>query len=357
MEKEKPYGFIYKITSPLLACVYIGKTIKSPHQRFKEHKSEALGKRKETKGNGALYEVMRAFGPDKFKVEILCGAYDEKELSEKEKHYMNKYDSVKNGLNRVQAAQIIKIKKGKIKILLDGNLKIFQSKAQMCRQLEISNSTLNHWLKKGLKFEDAVKNTLDTKKRILEKGFICFRKHYKTYTELAKDKKINRFGYTGREIATRVRKGMSVEKAISTKKRPKPPKIGINIKGQILYFKNIADAYRQLIKNYKLPVYSAIVQRLEKGESPEEAFGFKPRPWMNKFKKHMTLIDEKDYKLIGELKSWSIPIILKHTKEIFANKQIFAKTYGLEYTGTSKKIKNNVSPEEILILSGHIKSK
>lgn len=356
MEIKKPYGYIYKISMPGLDHVYVGKTVKSLAQRFKEHKSDAKNKAKEIKGNAALYEVMRVFGVEKFGIEKLCEVKSEKELVEKEEYFIKLFDSVKNGLNRVNAARITATKEPKILIKINGIYKEFNSKAHLCRELKISNSTLNHWqINHNLSLENAVEKSLVASKKEQEKGFICFRKSYKTYVDLAADKIINRHKLSGREIAARVRKGMSVENAISTPKKKIIKSIEIKINGENHEFKNVSSAYKKLKSEYNLPAYSAVIQRIEKGECPEEAFGFETRPWLKKFDTYQDLINKKGYKLIGELKSWSIPIILNHTKEIFANKQIFAKEHGLEYTETSKKLKKGVSPEEILKSSGHLK--
>lgn len=334
--------------------VYVGQTVKTPKQRLKEHIQEANGNRRLNKGTGALYEVIRAFGPQKFAVETFARAKTKEELNDIEAYYQDKFDSIQNGLNRVKAPQTSPITQGSIEININGKLHVFSSRAELCRELGISCTSLSYWTnKRQLSLEKAVKKAMEGSKRECERGFECFRKFYKTYIKLAQDKRVNRHKLSGREIAARVRAGMSSEEAVSTPKRSRSS-ISLHVNGKLSNFNNIADAYRALSEAHRLPAYSAVVQRIEKGETPEEAFGFVERPWKKNFEELFKLEEQKGYQWIGELKSWSIPIVLHHTKEIFASKRDFVKAYGLEYTETSKKLKNGCPPEEILRESGHL---
>ncbi len=353
--KQKTYaGHIYKVSHPMINGVYIGQTVKHPEQRLKDHIRDANGKKKPSKGLGALYEVIRAFGPEKFSVETLERVETLKELNTLETYYQEKFDSVQNGLNRVKAPQTTPSSLENIKINIDGKQYLVSSKAELCRELDISYTSLSYWTnKREFPLEEAVIKAIEGKRRESEKGFYCFRKFYKTYTELAQDKRVNKYKLNGKEIAARVRKGMSPEDAVSTPKKENPT-ISIEVDGKPFKFPKINDAYKALSKVHKLPAYSTVVQRIDQGETPEEAFGFLERPWKDRFSELFQLEKQKDYQWIGELKSWSIPIVLHDTKEIFASKRDFARVYGLEYTETSKKLKKGYSPEKILKESGHI---
>ncbi|MFC1635789.1 GIY-YIG nuclease family protein [Planctomycetota bacterium] len=354
LNRPKPAGHIYKISHPMINGVYIGQTVKSPKQRLKEHIQNAYGNRRPIKGTGALYEVIRAFGPEQFKVETLERVERKDELNGRETYYQKEYDSIRHGLNRVKAPQTESSIRGKIDVKINGKLCTFSSRAELCREVGISYTSLSYWTsKRQLPLEEAVRNAMEGAKRERKKGFMCFRKHYKTYTELAQDKRANRHKLSGREIAARVRSGMKVEEAVSKPKKSRSG-ISVNIDGNILKYPNIADAYSSLSKTYELPAYSAVVQRIEKGETPEEAFGFEQRPWKKKFMELFKLEEQKGYQWVGELKSWSMPVVLHQNKEIFASKRDFAKAYGLEYTETSKKLKKGDSPEKILRESGHL---
>lgn len=78
-------GHIYKITNKVNQKIYIGKTIETPEQRWKDHVWEALydGNR----SNSLLHKAIIKYGEDAFTVESL-GEFPDKELSEKEKEYI-----------------------------------------------------------------------------------------------------------------------------------------------------------------------------------------------------------------------------------------------------------------------------
>jgi hypothetical protein len=146
---------------------------------------------------------------------------------------------------------------------------------------------------------------------------------------------------------------MTVEQAISAKKRTRKSIVMV-IDGQQLSFRNIRDAYDSLRKTRILPAYSAVVQRIEKGETSEAAFGLVARPWKSRFSKVNQLVESQGFRLVGDLKSWSEPVVLEQTKEVFASVRDFAKTYGLEYTSAAERLKKGMSPEDILRKSGHL---
>jgi hypothetical protein len=347
-------GWIYKISHPRIKGVYIGQTVKSPAQRLKDHISEALSSRRPTRGNGALYEVIRAFGAKEFSVEALASARSLRELNKLEAEFMKKYDSKNNGLNRVNAPRGAAIRKSPVRVRLNGKTESFTSVAQACRRYEVSVSSVLYWTNRRKRsLSEAISLAKSGRIRESRKGFTCFRKHFRTYADLAKDRQLNRCKLTGREIAARVRGGMTVEQAISAKKRRRK-NIIVAIDGQQLIFKNIRDAYDSLRKTHVLPAYSAVVQRIEKGETSEAAFGLVARPWKSRFSKVNQLVESQGFRLIGELKSWSQPVVLEQTKEVFASVRDFAKTFGLEYTSAAERLKKGMSPEDILRKSGHL---
>lgn len=277
-------GYIYKISHPMINGVYIGQTVKTPEERFKEHAREANGNRRPSKGAGALYEVIRAFGPDKFKVEKIGSAKSKKELNDLEAYHIKQYNSKQSGLNRVNPPQTEpKIIQSTCTIKINGKNISYSSIKELCRILDIPYTSLLYWVnKRHESIKNAIKRVIEGAKKQNEKGFYCFRKKYKTYTELSNDKRINRYKLTGREIAARVRNGLSVEDAIKLPKQSKKSII-LSINGEQIKYANISEAYKSLSVKYKLPSYSAIVQRISNGESPEEAFGLIERPWKNKF--------------------------------------------------------------------------
>lgn len=100
------YGEIYKITNKTTNKLYIGQAKKYTGQfdkpwgtegRWKSHIYEA------NSGNdhcALLNNVIRKYGPDDFIIEKICDCDSESELNEKEKHYINIYNSLSpNGYN------------------------------------------------------------------------------------------------------------------------------------------------------------------------------------------------------------------------------------------------------------------
>lgn len=90
-------GIIYKITSIDTGKVYIGQTIRGIKARFGQHVAMANSKYISPK-EGSIQEAIRQYGADRFTVEILENC-DNELLSEREKHYINLYDSYNKGYN------------------------------------------------------------------------------------------------------------------------------------------------------------------------------------------------------------------------------------------------------------------
>lgn len=86
--------YIYKITNTINQKSYIGKTEQAdPLRRWKEHLREARKKRSATR---ALYRAIRKYGEEHFIFEVL----EETDTpSEREKHYIKKYNTYKKGYN------------------------------------------------------------------------------------------------------------------------------------------------------------------------------------------------------------------------------------------------------------------
>lgn len=84
---------IYKITNTITGEVYIGQS-NDIARRWSEHKKIAKSQARNTK----LYQAMNKYGLDSFKFEILeeCNL---SQLNEREKYYIEKYDSINQGYN------------------------------------------------------------------------------------------------------------------------------------------------------------------------------------------------------------------------------------------------------------------
>ena len=87
--------YIYKITNDINGKIYIGKTLYSVEKRFKEHCKDF---KKETKEQRPLYFAMQKYGIEHFHVEEIEKC-DENIISEREKYWIEYYNSFKKGYN------------------------------------------------------------------------------------------------------------------------------------------------------------------------------------------------------------------------------------------------------------------
>lgn len=88
-------GRIYCIKNNINDKVYIGKTIMTVRERFREHCCDCYRRAKEKR---PLYSAMRKYGPKNFSV-TLVDEVDYAELDEAERYYIQKFDSYYNGYN------------------------------------------------------------------------------------------------------------------------------------------------------------------------------------------------------------------------------------------------------------------
>lgn len=88
-------GFIYKITNKLNGKIYIGKTLSTIENRWKEHIKTAKEERCE---NRPLYRAMNKYGIENFIIEIIEQCNHEI-LSDREIYWINYYNSYGNGYN------------------------------------------------------------------------------------------------------------------------------------------------------------------------------------------------------------------------------------------------------------------
>lgn len=82
---------IYKITNNINGMSYIGQS-NNINRRWKEHRNKMKDR------NSLLYQAMREFGIENFSFEIIeeCSLEN---LNDKEKFYINKFDTLNNGYN------------------------------------------------------------------------------------------------------------------------------------------------------------------------------------------------------------------------------------------------------------------
>lgn len=88
-------AYIYKITNDINDKIYIGKTLKSIQDRWREHCQDRLKINTEKR---PLYLAMNKYGIEHFKIQEIEQCKDE-EASIKEIYWIGYYDSYNNGYN------------------------------------------------------------------------------------------------------------------------------------------------------------------------------------------------------------------------------------------------------------------
>lgn len=97
---------IYKITNNINNKCYIGQTIKSADERWKEHKAHAFGAHKNDVKK-SLYCAMRKYGIENFSFEVLQDNIDNYEqLDKAEIYWISFYNSFLYGYNETQGGQL-----------------------------------------------------------------------------------------------------------------------------------------------------------------------------------------------------------------------------------------------------------
>ena len=91
-------SYIYKITNNINGKIYIGKTMRSIKQRWKEHLANI---KKEECKTRPLYRAINKYGVENFSIEEVEECSDII-LSDREKYWIEYYNCFKNGYNATQ---------------------------------------------------------------------------------------------------------------------------------------------------------------------------------------------------------------------------------------------------------------
>lgn len=91
--------WIYKITNIQNNKVYIGQTIRPVKDRFNRHMNDALNNILDTH----FARAIRKYGKENFIIEIIDEAQNQESLNEKERYWIQYYDSIKTGYNETDA--------------------------------------------------------------------------------------------------------------------------------------------------------------------------------------------------------------------------------------------------------------
>lgn len=100
-------GYIYKITNNINDKIYIGKTTRTLEIRFKEHCNNTSGCK------SALYNAICKYGKEHFKISKVEECEIDK-LNEREKYWIQYYNSYKNGYNLTPGGDGISLSEEKI---------------------------------------------------------------------------------------------------------------------------------------------------------------------------------------------------------------------------------------------------
>ena len=96
---------IYKITNNINNKCYIGQTIKTPEERWKEHKQHAFGTHANDV-NKSLYKAIRKYGIENFSFEVLQNNIETYEqLDKAEIYWIDFYNSFVKGYNETFGGQ------------------------------------------------------------------------------------------------------------------------------------------------------------------------------------------------------------------------------------------------------------
>lgn len=95
-------GYIYKITNTINGKVYIGQTKQTIEQRFIQHKSHA----RTGQSNHKLARALRKYGDENFTIELV-EVCDYEMLNERERYWINIFNSIENGYNILLGGQDI----------------------------------------------------------------------------------------------------------------------------------------------------------------------------------------------------------------------------------------------------------
>ena len=98
------YGIIYKVTNKENNKVYIGQTIQTLQERKNKHYYKA---RQEDEYNTHFINALRKYPEDSFIWEIIDNANSQEELNNKEKKWIDYYNSIKEGYNTKDGGQNI----------------------------------------------------------------------------------------------------------------------------------------------------------------------------------------------------------------------------------------------------------
>ena len=217
IEEIGNYGVIYCLTSPSSKC-YIGQSwdIKS---RFKKYRTDSNSIKNQRK----LYNAIKKYKSYNFKYEIIDLCETQEEMDNKEKFYIDLYNSIDNGYNikdggsNGKHSKETKIKmsishKGKI-IKLESRNKMSKAKKGICLSQETRNKMRNSRI--GHSLSQETKNKIGaSNKGKSHKGRIV---SLETRNKISKNNKGKKRSNESRALMSKNSRGVSRPKSIFTK--------------------------------------------------------------------------------------------------------------------------------------------
>lgn len=134
-------GYIYKIQNLINGNVYIGQTVKLVEKRFQQHRNNYD---KPYFSQLTLYKAFKKYGLDNFSFEML-EKVDNDKLDEREKYWIDYYDSYKNGYNMTLGGRLVELYKWDLQEILD-LYHLHKSARKVAEIIGCDHSTIDHLL-------------------------------------------------------------------------------------------------------------------------------------------------------------------------------------------------------------------
>ena len=126
--------YIYKITNQINGKSYIGKTLKTIEDRWKEHISESQKTQEEHR---PLYSAFKKYGVENFLIEEIETCSD-LELSDREKYWIEYFGTFKNGYNATLGGD------GRSYLDYDVLVETYKQVQNLTKTAEICNCDVDH---------------------------------------------------------------------------------------------------------------------------------------------------------------------------------------------------------------------
>ena len=134
-------GYIYKIQNLINDNVYIGQTVKTVEKRFQQHRNNYD---KPYFSQLTLYKAFKKYGLENFSFEVIEETENEK-LDEREKYWIDYYDSYKNGYNMTLGGRLIELYKWDLQEIID-LYHIHKSARKVAEIIGCDHSTIDNLL-------------------------------------------------------------------------------------------------------------------------------------------------------------------------------------------------------------------